>query len=316
MDELLKKLLEAEILSPETKQELETSIQAKLSEAVELAKAEATADVTAQLNEQWITERDILIETLDEKVTEALEAELNELREDVERFRDLEAEYAEKLVEAKHDLAEQLKTDMNDLVNRIDAFVEVKLAEELSELKEDIDETRKNEFGRKVFEAFMAEFKTHYTEDDSIQAKLNETEQRLGDTTKALAEAESTIAAFERSKKLGQVLAPLSGRAREVMEAILKNVDTPLLEDAYATYIGRVVKESSEDDKTSEKEDKVLAEGDESKDSIKGVVIDGDDKSAIEESVVIESQEEEVHKQRPAMSKQELSALRRLAGLE
>lgn len=316
MDELLKKLLEAEILSPETKQELESSIQAQLSEAVEQAKAQATADVTAQLNEQWITERDILIETLDEKVTEALEQELNDLREDVERFRDLEAEYAEKLVEAKYDLAEQLKTDMNELVNRIDAFVEIKLSEELAELKSDIESTRKNEFGRKVFEAFLAEFKTHYTEDNAIEGKLNETAQRLEDTTKALAEAESTIASFERNKKMGQVLAPLTGRSREVMEAILKNVDTALLEDAYATYIGRVVKESSNDDKTSEKEDKVLAEG-ESKDSVDGVVVTGDDKVALEEAVVMESQD--VEKNSPAktsISQEERARLRRLAGLD
>lgn len=318
MDELLKKLLEAEILSPETKQELETSIQSKLNEAIEQAKAQATADVTAQLNEQWITERDILIETLDEKVTEALEQELMELKEDVERFRDLEVEYEAKLVDAKHGLAEQLKEDMKDLVQRIDAFVEIKLNEELSELKEDIEATRKNEFGRKVFEAFMGEFKTFYTADDSVEGKLNETTNQLNDAMTALAEAEQKIATFERNQKMRAVLAPLTGRHREVMEAILKSVDTAMLEEAYNTYIARVLKETSQADGASEKEDKVLAEGKESKDSINGVVKTGDDATALNEAEDIQNSEavvEESVKPRPAITPEERARLRALAGM-
>ncbi|MCX2582088.1 hypothetical protein OQ641_30260, partial [Klebsiella pneumoniae] len=71
--------------------------------------------VTAELNEAWLKERDTLIEALDAKVTEALTEEMAELREDIERFRDLEAEYAVKLVEAKREMATTLKKDMAQL---------------------------------------------------------------------------------------------------------------------------------------------------------------------------------------------------------
>jgi hypothetical protein len=57
------------------------------------------------------------------------------------------------------------------------------------------------------------------------------------------------------------VLSPLVGRQREVMEAILRTVPTEQLEEGYKTFIGRVIRESED----SEKEGKVLAEGKEEK---------------------------------------------------
>src|SRR5271169_688863 len=101
MEELLKKLLAAEVLTEETKQELEAAFKKHLEESVQKAREDATANVTAELNEQWITERETLIEAIDQKVTEVLTAEITELKEDIEGYRDLKADYAEKLVEAK-----------------------------------------------------------------------------------------------------------------------------------------------------------------------------------------------------------------------
>ena len=100
MDELLQKLLESEVLTAETQKELKEAIEQKVTEAVEAAKAEAAADVRAELTEQWVNERDALIEAVDAKVGDFLDSELDELKSDIERFRDLEAESAEKLVEA------------------------------------------------------------------------------------------------------------------------------------------------------------------------------------------------------------------------
>ena len=190
MDELLKKLLEAEVLTEETRQELEGAFKTQLTEAMNLARAEATATVTAELNEQWINDREILIEALDSKVTEALTDELKELKEDIESFRDLEAEHAEKLVEAKSALSETMKKDIAQLIEKLNSFLEVRLAAELDELREDVAVVKKNEFGRKVFESFVAEFRKHYAGDDSIEGKLNETTQRLEDAMTALEESE------------------------------------------------------------------------------------------------------------------------------
>lgn len=315
MDELLKKLLAAEVLTEDTRVELEAAIKKQLNEAQTLARTQATVEVTAQLEEQWIQEREVLIEALDSKVSEILTAELDELRESIESFRDLEIEYAEKLVEAKTEMAGQLKSDIATLIEKMDKFLEIRLTAELDELREDIDEVKKNEFGRKVFESFVTEFQKFYdTGEDNTSVKLEETEQRLADSLRALEESERRVARMERTKKLEQVLTPLSGRTREVMEAILKNVDTSLIEEAYKTYIGRVVKETSNgaetvtEGKTSEKETKVLAEGAKKK-VVTGVTKSGDNKDQITESA---SRDVETVSR---LSDEERNRLRRQAGL-
>lgn len=318
MDELLKKLLAAEVLTEETRQELEAAFKKQLDDAVTKAREEATAGVTAELNEQWINERETLIEAIDEKVSQVLTEELTELKDDIERFRDLEAEHAEKLVEAKSEMAGQLKKDMDMLIEKLDKFLEIRLTAEVDELREDVAVVKKNEFGKKVFEAFVAEFKKHYTGDDSVEAKLTETQQRLEDALTSLEDAEKKVAKMERAKKMSDVLAPVSGRAREVMEAILKNVDTPLLEEAYKTYIGRVVKETAEKKEeakssTSEKEEKVLAEGEktEAKPEVSGKKVTGDTKEVLEESAKLDKEQDV----KSAVSAEEKARIRRLAGL-
>lgn len=288
MNELLQKLLEADVLSDDTKKELEEAFKSQLDEAVAAAKEEAAADVRAELTEQWVSERDTLVEAIDTKVGEFLETELEELKEDVERFRDLEAEYAEKLVEAKAAMGDELKEDLKELVEKIDAFLEIRLAAEVEELREDIEEVRKNEFGRKIFEAFAEEFTSSYADEESAEVSLRETEERLADAERALEESERKRAGLEREREMANVLSPLSGRQREVMEAILRHVDTENLEEGYNTFIGRVLKETS-GDADSEKEETVLAEG-EKKDGEKktlkeGVTVTGDgERTIVEES--------------------------------
>lgn len=313
MEELLNKLLEAEVLSSDTKKELEEAFDTKLTEAIDSAKAEAAADVRAELTEQWVQERDALVEAIDSKVGDFLQEELSELKTDIDRFRDLEAEYAEKLVEAKAAMSNELKSDLAELVEKIDAFLEIRLAAEMEELKEDIDNAKKNEFGRRVFEAFVSEFTSHYADEDSVEGTLRETEERLADTTAALEEAESKLAAMERKQKLDTVLSPLSGRAREVMEAILRNVATEQLEEGYKTFIGRVLRESAEE--TSEKEDKVLAEDASDEGERKeltendGVIANGDNEEMLKE-------EAEAQAKAHQMSEEARERLQKLAGMK
>jgi hypothetical protein len=257
MEELLQQLFEADVLSEETKTSIQSAFANQLNEAIELAKAEAEADVKATLTEQWITERDTLIEALDTKVGEYLENEMAELKEDIERFRDLEAEYADKLVEAKSEMADELKQDISQLIENIDAFLEIRLKSELQELKEDIQTQKQNLFGRRIFEAFAQEYINNYADEDSAYDSLREAEERLENVSEQLSTTENKYRKLERTVKMQEVLSPLSGRQREVMEAILKNVETSQLEEGYSTFIGRVIRETDETQSTGRK---VIAE--------------------------------------------------------
>lgn len=245
MNELLQKLLESEILTEDTKKELEGAIKIKLDEATKAAKEEVEKDVRAQLAEQWITERNMLVESIDAKVSDFLAAELVELKSDISRFRDLEVEYSQKLVTEKASMTRTIRKDMSELVDKLDSFLEIRLNNEIGQLKESIQEIRKNSFGRKIFEAYQAEFAKSYNDKDGTAASLREAETKLEATLKTLSESQKKLDNYERSTALREVLAPLSGRSKEIMAAILKNVATKDLSEGYRTFIGRVLKETT-----------------------------------------------------------------------
>ncbi len=245
MDSILKKLLESDLLSDETKVELteqfKTAIDAYLTE--ERSKLEI--EVRSTLTEEFVKAREELAETVDTKIEAFLTSEFDELKEDINSFRDLEVEYAEKLVEEKEKLAQLLGEQLNQLVDKLDAFLEVRLDEEMSELKEDIEDVKKLEFGRKIFEAVETEFKKFRKEDQSsVEADLAEALDKLNDAEGRLADIEHSRLAEARNGKLEELLSPLSGNAREQMKIILSNVATEKLEEAFKVYIGRILKES------------------------------------------------------------------------
>lgn len=258
MNELLKKLLAADVLTEDVRQQLEKAITSEITEAVEVAKAEAQTQVRSELKEQWNKERDALIEAIDTKVSDMLGKEIEELKEDISRFRDLEAEYAEKLVESKAEMKQQLKSDIATLVEKLDAFLEMRLATEIEELKEDMNKVKKLEFGRNVFEAFVNEYRKNFVDGDETERALKETRARLANVSKQLKESKTKVDTQVRTTKLEKLLAPLSGKKREVMETILSKLPTDQLEEGYKTFVGRVVRETEETSK--EKENKVLAE--------------------------------------------------------
>lgn len=249
MDEILNKLLQSELLSEETKAEISEQWTASVESFKTQVREEVSMEVRNELAEQWISERDELITKVDSFVAEALTKEMAELKgdieRDIERFRDLEAEYAEKLVEEKHKLAAEVATELDALVDKIDAFFEMRLTAEMDELKEDLEIVKQNEFGRRMFEAFATEYAKNYVDEDAVQSKLTVAESKLKDAEKALAESEEKINKMLREAKMEQVLAPLTGKKREQMAMVLKNVDTARLEESYKFFIGRIMKEDA-----------------------------------------------------------------------
>lgn len=319
MDELLKKLLSSEVLTEETKKELEEAFKKQINEAVESAKKDATEKVKTELTEQWVSERDALVEAIDTKVNEFLTQEIKELKDDISSFRDLEAEYAKKLVDEKTTLAETLQKDMGELIEKINSFMEVRLSAEFDELKEDISEVRKVEFGRKVFESFVEQYKTHFVDPDSAEAKLRETEEKLSEAKKVADTSAKKVAGYERQFKMESVLKPLGGKQREVMEMLLKNVATEQLDEGYKTFIGRVVSATNTDEKdgdTTEKETPVLAEDQsasskEVKGDKKTVAKTGDDETLLAE----QAHADEADSKEDAPDSEFVKKMRKLAGL-
>lgn len=252
MDEILQKLLSSELLSEETR----TELTEQFNLAVEALKEDLEVVVKAELTEQFIKEKEALVESTDSKVDAFLAKELAELHEDIGAFRDLEVEFAEKLLEEKHKMADTLAEEIDQLVDKLDQFLEMRLSAELSELKEDIDLVKKNEFGRKIFEAFASEFNVSYADEKSLTFKLKEAEKKVTDAEAKVAKLEESVKQTSRKQKLDECLSNLTGFKREQMELLLANVATEKLDEAYKRYIGRILAEDKKEDKKVLSEDK------------------------------------------------------------
>jgi hypothetical protein len=245
-DDILKQLIQNELLSEETKAELSEQWNTTVETYKTQVREEVSGEVRAELAAQWIAERDALISKVDDFVAEALTKEIEEFRGDVDRFRDLEAEAAAKLIEAKHQMAREVAEELDDLVDKIDAFFEMRISAELEEMKEDIEVVKQNDFGRKIFDAYASTYASNYVDEDSVQSKLIATEGKLQDVEQQLATLEEERNQMVREAKMEQVLSALTGKKREQMAMVLKNVDTARLEESYKFFIGRVLKEEQE----------------------------------------------------------------------
>ena len=68
-------------------------------------------------------------------------------------------------------------------------------------------------------------------------------EGKLADAEKQLSALEDERNKMIREAKMEQVLSPLTGKKREQMAMVLKNVDTARLEESYKFFIGRIIQE-------------------------------------------------------------------------
>lgn len=283
MEDILEKLLTSDLLSEETK----TEISEAWAEAIEAKKAElkeeVALEVRAELAEQFVVARDALVDKVEAFVSEQLEKSYVELKSDIDRFRDLEAEYAGKLVEEKKRLAEEVESEIETLVDKLDSFLEVRLNEELDEMREDLEIVKQNDFGRRVFEAFVTEYSKSYVDEASIQAQLAIAESKVSDAEQRMQELETEKAQLVRESKMQEVLKPLSGAKREQMSFVLQNVETEKLEEAYSYFIGRILKEEKAPivdlvaEETAPVVESVLATGD---GEVQPIITEGAKKSA------------------------------------
>lgn len=245
MDEILQNLLSSELLSEDARAEISSKWNMVVESYKTQVREEVSLEVRAELAEQWATERDTLIENVERFVSTKLSEEIEELKADIERFRDLEAEFAEKIVEEKHSMAQKLSEEFDQLVDKMDAFFEMRLAEEFTELREDLEVVKQNDFGRRIFEAFSTEFNKAHIDEESTASRLAAAVAKLEDAQSTIAKLEESQSKMIRESKLEKLLAPLSGKKREQMAFVLQNVETSRLEEGYNHFINRVLKEEA-----------------------------------------------------------------------
>jgi hypothetical protein len=207
----------------------------------------------SELNE----DRKVQAETLDKLqkfVVKALAEEIAEFHKDKEAV----VETRVKLVaEGKKQLSKLKETFIERSSKLVKDSVVKNLNNELTQLKEDIETARQNNFGRKLFETFAGEFATSHLNENSdikkLQDEVAEVKKQL-DESKKDAETKSTLVESKeaeirkindrivRDQKLNEMMGPLSKDQKVVMQDLLENVITDKLDATFNKYLPAVLK--------------------------------------------------------------------------
>jgi hypothetical protein len=322
MLDAIKPLLDSDLITEETRTEINEAWEAKLSEAREQARAE----LREEFAQRYEHDKTVMVEALDRMVTEGLQAELQQvaaekqaLAEDRVRFqskmkesatkfnnfmvtklaeeigelrkdRKMHNEGLEKLenfmvhalareiqefaqdkrdvVETKVRLVREARSKLETLkarfvkesADKMSQAVSRHLKAELTQLQEDIKVARENNFGRRIFEAYAAEFgATHLNENAEVRklhSLLQHKDKQLSEAIKLTQRAKIVVESKEREIRMiresnerestmEMLLAPLNREKQDVMRNLLESVQTSRLKNAFEKYLPAVLEDRS-----------------------------------------------------------------------
>lgn len=190
---------------------------------------------------------------LEQFVVEALAQEIAEFHTDKQEIAETKVRLVREGREAFGKVKEQF---IKRAAGLVESAVEQTLSKEITQLKEDIEAARRNDFGRKLFEAFANEYQTSYLSERSETSKLLKVidlkELEVAQAKHAVAEAkqlaeskEQQIKALVESKRrqevMSELLAPLAREQKAIMTELLESVQTAKLQDSFSKYLPAVV---------------------------------------------------------------------------
>lgn len=197
------------------------------------------------------------MEKLEKFIVSALAEEIMEFAKDK---RDV-VETKVRLVREARGQLEKLKSRfVKESAEKLGKAVSQHLKAEMSQLHEDIKVARENNFGRKIFEAYAAEFGSTYLNENEVIRKLN---KQVAIKNKQLEEAAEIVQANkklveskekeiriikesnERLSTMEELLAPLNAEKQEVMRNLLESVQTPRLKSAFEKYLPAVLNDAA-----------------------------------------------------------------------
>lgn len=211
---------------------------------------------------------------LEEFALRKLTNELSELHEDHKQL----VEARVKLISEGRTAIEEARSQfIKKASEKVNSLVTESFKTELSSLKTDIREAKENNFGRKIMEAFAAEFMSSKFADGTAVSELNgkitEMEVKLAEAHKAIADKEHLITESSRLQRLAEdkmtrsrimqeLNAPLSKDKRVIMDELLETTPTSKLNEAFQKYLPSVLNEEVRRDK------KVIVEGQQSQKTV------------------------------------------------
>ena len=190
---------------------------------------------------------------LEQFVVEALAQEIAEFHTDKQEIAETKVRLVREGREAFGKVKEQF---IKRAAGLVESAVEQTLSKEITQLKEDIEAARRNDFGRKLFEAFANEYQTSYLSERSETSKLlkviNLKELEVAQAKHAVAEAKqlaeskeqqikALVESKERQEVMNELLAPLAREQKAIMSELLESVQTAKLRGNFEKYLPSVV---------------------------------------------------------------------------
>jgi hypothetical protein len=242
-----------------------------------VAMSEDRVQAKQKLRESAAKFNDFMVSKLSEEIKELRKERQiqNESRDKLEQFvvqalaREIKEFETDKraVVEAKVKLVAEGKAQLEKLkqnfitesAKRINTIVTKQLKGEIVALKEDIQSSRQNAFGARLFEAFAAEFSaTHLNEKAEtrkLMAQLAAKEVQLAESKKQISQARTLVESKEREvriikesnlreKTLSELLGTLNEEKATVMKDLLESVQTPKLKGAFDKYLPAVLNQA------------------------------------------------------------------------
>lgn len=195
------------------------------------------------------------LQKLEKFVVRALAEEIMEFAQDK---RDLVETKVRLVSEARGQLEALKQRFVTESAAKMTQSVSKHLKAELSQLQEDIKIARENNFGRRIFEAYAAEFgSTHLNENAEVRRlrqAIESKDQQLAEATRIAEEKAVLVESKEREIRMikesnervstmEELLAPLNEDKREVMKNLLESVQTSRLKNAFEKYLPAVLAE-------------------------------------------------------------------------
>ena len=194
---------------------------------------------------------------LERFVVEALAQEIMEFQQDK---RDV-VETKVRLVREARGQLEALKARfVSESAAKMSRAVAGHLKAEMSQLHEDIRVARENNFGRRIFEAYAAEFGSTYLNENAevrkLQTMVSDKNRQLAEATRIVQKSKHLVESKEREIRMikestaretamEELLAPLNDEKREVMKNLLESVQTSRLKNAFEKYLPAVLNDAA-----------------------------------------------------------------------
>ena len=133
------------------------------------------------------------------------------------------------------------------------------LKAEMNQLHEDIKVARENNFGRKIFEAYAAEFGSTYLNENAeirrLSQQVDRKNQQLEEAIRIVSKSKQLVESKEkeiriikdsnqRTAAMDELLAPLNEEKQEVMRNLLESVQTSRLKGAFEKYLPAVLNDA------------------------------------------------------------------------